>query len=46
MLTAVAGVERVVSVVGTGEGDLNRNHISWMSVLVRALMKSAAGDRM
>ncbi|HXU17551.1 MAG TPA: GreA/GreB family elongation factor [Terriglobales bacterium] len=39
-----AGVSRVVSIVGTDEVDLNRNHISWLSPLGRALMKSAAGD--
>ena len=39
------GVERVVSIVGTDEVDLNRNHISWVSPLGRALIKSAAGDR-
>ena len=39
-----AGAERVVSIVGTDEIDLNRNHISWVSPLGRALMKSAAGD--
>jgi transcription elongation factor GreB len=39
-----AGVERVVSIVGTDEVDLNRNHISWVSPLGRALMKSSAGD--
>ena len=39
-----AGVERVVSIVGTDEVDLNRNHISWVSPLGRALMKSEAGD--
>jgi len=39
-----AGVERVVSVVGTDEVDLDRNHISWVSPLGRALLKSAAGD--
>ena len=38
------GAERVVSIVGTDEIDLNRNHISWVSPLGRALMKSAAGD--
>jgi hypothetical protein len=27
------------------EVDLNRNHISWVSPLGRALIKSAAGDR-
>jgi transcription elongation factor GreB len=39
-----AGVERVVSIVGTDEIDLDRNHISWVSPLARGLMKSAAGD--
>ncbi|HXM61120.1 MAG TPA: transcription elongation factor GreB [Terriglobales bacterium] len=39
-----AATERVVSIVGTDEVDLNRNHISWMSPLGRALMRSAAGD--
>ncbi|HXS76495.1 MAG TPA: transcription elongation factor GreB [Terracidiphilus sp.] len=39
-----AGAERMVSIVGTDEVDLNRNHISWVSPLGRALMKSAAGD--
>ncbi len=39
-----AGVSRVVSIVGTDEVDLNRNHISWVSPLGRALMKAAAGD--
>jgi transcription elongation factor GreB len=35
----------VVSIVGTDEVDLDRDHISWASPLARALMKSAAGDR-
>ena len=39
-----AGAERVVSIVGTDEVDLNRNHISWVSPLGRALLKSAPGD--
>jgi transcription elongation factor GreB len=39
-----AGAERVVSIVGTDEVDLDRNHISFVSPLGRALMKSAAGD--
>jgi transcription elongation factor GreB len=30
--------------VGTDEVDLDRNHISWVSPLGRALLKSAAGD--
>ena len=40
-----AGTERVVSIVGTDEVDLDRNYISWVSPLARALMKSAEGDR-
>jgi transcription elongation factor GreB len=39
-----AGIERVVSIVGADEVDLDRNHISWVSPLGRALMKSAVGD--
>ena len=39
------GTERVVSVVGVDEVDLDRNHISWVSPLARALMKSGPGDR-
>jgi transcription elongation factor GreB len=39
-----AGAERVVSIVGTDEVDLTRGHISWVSPLGRALMKSAADD--
>src|SRR5205809_3297486 len=40
-----AGTERVVSIVGTDEVDLGRDHISWVSPLARALMKAAPGDR-
>jgi transcription elongation factor GreB len=40
-----AGEERMVSIVGTDEVDLDRHHISWVSPLARALMKSGAGDR-
>ena len=40
-----AGTERVVSVVGSDEVDLDRNHISWVSPLARALIKSGPGDR-
>jgi transcription elongation factor GreB len=39
-----AGVERTVSIVGTDEVDLQRNHISWVSPLGRALLKSSEGD--
>ena len=38
------GEERVVSVVGADEVDLERHHISWLSPLARTLMKSRAGD--
>ncbi len=40
-----AGVERTISVVGVDEVDLDRNYISWVSPLARALMKSGPGDR-
>src|SRR5687767_15037359 len=40
-----AGTERVVSVVGVDEVDLERNYISWVSPLARALMKAGPGDR-
>ena len=40
-----AGTERAVSIVGTDEVDLERNHISWVSPLARALMKAAEGER-
>ena len=33
-----------MSIVGTDEVDLKRNHISWVSPLGRALMKAEAGD--
>jgi transcription elongation factor GreB len=39
------GTERVVSIVGADEVDLNRKHISWVSPLGRALMKAEEGDR-
>ena len=39
-----SGAERVVSIVGIDEVDLDRHYISWMSPLARALMKSAPGD--
>ena len=40
-----AGTERVVSIVGLDEVDLDRHYISWRSPLARALMKSGPGDR-
>ena len=39
-----AGTGRVVSIVGIDEVDLDRGHISWISPLARALMKSGPGD--
>jgi transcription elongation factor GreB len=38
------GTERVVSIVGADEVDLDLHHISWLSPLARALMKSGPGD--
>jgi transcription elongation factor GreB len=40
-----AGAEREVCIVGTDEVDINRNYISWVSPLARALMKAGPGDR-
>lgn len=40
-----AGVERVVSIVGTDEVDLDRNHVSWASPLGRALMRATEDDQ-
>lgn len=40
-----SGAAREVSIVGIDEVDLDKNHISWMSPLGRALMKSSEGDR-
>src|ERR1700677_2521335 len=39
-----AGAERVVSIVGQDEVNLDRNHISWASPLGRALTKAAEDD--
>jgi transcription elongation factor GreB len=39
-----AGTERTVTIVGVDEVDLDRNYISWLSPLGRALMKSGRGD--
>ena len=39
-----AGSERTVSIVGRDEVDLDRHHISWLSPLASALMKSGPGD--
>jgi transcription elongation factor GreB len=39
-----AGTERVVRIVGTDEVDLDRNYISWVSPLARALIKAKEGD--
>ena len=44
LYTNAAGVEREVSIVGTDEVDLDRNHVSWVSPLGRALMRSSEGD--
>ncbi len=39
-----AGTERVVSIVGADEVDLDRNYVSWVSPLARALMKAGPGE--
>ena len=42
--TNAAGEEREVSIVGVDEVDLERGHVSWVSPLGRALMRSGEGD--
>ena len=42
--STAAGVDRLVSIVGLDEVDLDRSYISWQSPLARALMKSGPGD--
>ena len=39
------GTERMVCIVGADEVDLDRNYISWVSPLARALMKKGPGER-
>ncbi len=39
-----AGTERDVCIVGLDEVDLDRQHVSWISPLARALMKAGPGD--
>ena len=43
--TNATGTERTVRIIGLDEVDLDRHHISWVSPLARALMKSGPGDR-
>src|ERR687897_712039 len=40
-----SGEEKEVRIVGLDEVDLDRNYISWVSPLARALMKKAAGEK-
>ena len=42
--TNAEGTERVARIVGVDEIDLDRNYISWVSPLARALMKAGPGD--
>ena len=44
LYTNAAGVEREVSIVGIDEVDLERGHVSWVSPVGRALMRSGEGD--
>lgn len=38
------GVERIYSIVGVEEADVNKGHISWVSPLARALLKARPDD--
>jgi len=42
--TNAAGTERMVRIVGLDEIDLDRDYISWVSPLARALTKAGPGD--
>ena len=42
--TTSSGLDKVVCVVGLDEVDLDRNYISWLSPLARALTKAGPGD--
>ena len=39
-----AGKETVVTIVGVDEVDLEKNHVSWVSPIAKALIKSRLGD--
>jgi transcription elongation factor GreB len=39
-----SGEENTITIVGVDEVDMARNHVSWISPLARALMKSRPGD--
>ena len=39
------GQERTVTIVGVDEADIERNCISWISPVARALMKAREGDK-
>jgi len=40
----VSGVENTYTIVGVDETDVSKGHISWISPLARALIKSREGD--
>jgi transcription elongation factor GreB len=39
-----AGKETVITIVGVDEVDLEKNHVSWVSPIAKALIKSRLGD--
>lgn len=38
------GVERLITIVGADEVDLDRGHISWVSPVARSMLKAREGD--
>jgi transcription elongation factor GreB len=42
--STATGEERTATIVGVDELDLKRGHISWLSPLARAMLKSRPGD--
>jgi transcription elongation factor GreB len=39
-----AGKETVITIVGVDEVDLEKNHVSWVSPIAKALIKAKLGD--
>jgi transcription elongation factor GreB len=38
------GTERTITIVGVDEADIDRQQVSWISPIARALMKAREGD--
>lgn len=38
------GAERIIRIVGTDEAEIEKNEVSWVSPVARALMRKSVGD--